>query len=221
MSAILPRHIPVVILAGGRSSRMQTDSLSGDKYLHFIGHQCVLSHLIERLKLQSDHIILNANDDQADLSRFDLPVIGDQLIYNSGPLSGILTAMDYAKEHPLVFTAAADTPFIPLNLIEKMLHNQQETQSDVVFAQSNATLHPTFGLWRTDLAQKLHNWLKTGSKPSVTGFAADLKQSIVDFPFAVLADGTSYDPFFNINEPEDLKTADSLQKRLSHEQTDF
>lgn len=215
MKDIKARHIPVVILAGGRSSRMQAEGLSGDKYLHLLDDKPVIAHLIERLQLQADHIALNSNQVQSVLSRFALPVIADQFAYNSGPLTGILTAMRYAKEQAFVVTAAADTPFIPSDLLEALFNRQQAIQSDVVFAASNGATHPTFGLWRTHLAEKLSTWLAQGHKPSVISFAATIKQSTVEFPFGTLSNGSSYDPFFNINEPSDLILARQLLKQLT------
>lgn len=215
MNNIQARHIPVVILAGGRSSRMQAEGLTGDKYLHLLDDKPVIAHLIERLKMQADHIALNSNQHQSDLSRFGLPVIADQFAYNSGPLTGILTAMHFAKDQAFVVTAAADTPFIPSDLLEKLLSQQQATQSDVVFAASHGATHPTFGLWRTNLATNLSSWLAQGHKPSVISFAMTVKQTIAGFPVQSLPDGSTYDPFFNINEPADLIKARELQKQLN------
>ncbi|WP_374830308.1 molybdenum cofactor guanylyltransferase MobA [Paenochrobactrum pullorum] len=214
MSKIQAHQIPVVILAGGRSSRMQAEGLSGDKYMHLLDGKPVIAHLIDRLQPQTDDIALNVNSDQNDLSQFNLPVIADQFAYNSGPLAGILTAMNYAKKHPLVLTAAADTPFIPANLIEKMWAAQNTQQADVVFASSHHKTHPTFGLWRTENAAKLQQWLQQGHKPSIMHFASYLQSTTFDFPFEPLKNGGLLDPFFNINEPADLVKARELQKQL-------
>lgn len=214
MSKNQSHHIPAVILAGGRSSRMQAHGLSGDKYMHLLGDKPVIAHIINRLQDQSDNIAINANSDQSDLSQFDLPIIADQFAHNSGPLAGILTAMNYAKEYPLVFTAAADTPFIPKNLIARMWFAQNKEQTDVVFASSNHKIHPVFGLWRTENAAKLKQWLQKGHKPSVTYFASYLQKTTIDFALKPLKDGDLFDPFFNINEPADLVKARQLQKQL-------
>lgn len=220
---ITGQTIPVVILAGGRSSRMQAGGLAGDKYLHPIDGKPIIEHLIERLRRQTKHIVLNTNSDQAYLSQFGLPIIADQFIFRSrsgysGPLAGIFTAMDYAKNHPLVLTAAADTPFIPDNLIEKMLAVHNARQTDVVFAASQHKPHPSFGLWRTHHAERLKHWLQQAhqqnSSLSIRYFAANLQNAIADFPFAQLQNGAYYDPFFNINEPADLIKANNLQKQL-------
>src|SRR4029078_8843989 len=101
-----PNHILGVILAGGQSRRFG----GGDKGFADLDGRPVLSHVIERFRPQIGRLTLNANWDtcrliakaNGDLSRFasfGLEVVADREIPGQGPLSGILTALEWAKRH--------------------------------------------------------------------------------------------------------------------------
>jgi molybdopterin-guanine dinucleotide biosynthesis protein A len=182
--------------------------------LHLIDDKPIIEHLIDRLLSQTNTIAINTNERQLSLSRYDLPILQDRFTYNSGPLAGILTAMEYAKNNALVMTVAADTPFIPTNLIEKMLFTFKHEPTDVVFAKSQGKRHPTIGLWNTKCAPHLRQWLEQGHKPSIIHFASNINSTYADFPRVQLKNGQDYDPFFNINELHDLVEARALLKQI-------
>ncbi|MED6310984.1 MAG: NTP transferase domain-containing protein, partial [Pseudomonadota bacterium] len=87
--------IVAVLLAGGLARRMG----GGDKCLREVAGRPLLSHVIERILPQVDHVVLNANGDPERFSEFGLPVIADVVEGNAGPLAGILTGMDWAARH--------------------------------------------------------------------------------------------------------------------------
>ena len=115
------RDIPGVLLAGGLARRMG----GGDKPMRTIGGRTILDRVITRLKPQCDSLILNANGDPARFATFGLPVIPDGVADFPGPLAGILAALDWsAANRPdveFVLSAAADCPFLPRDLVSRLL----------------------------------------------------------------------------------------------------
>ncbi len=192
-----------VVLAGGRASRMG----GGDKGMLAIGQSTMLEHVIERLAPQVTAMALNANGDPARFSALGLDTVADPVPEQVGPLGGILAAMRWAAAHPMHFkrvvTVAADTPFFPENLVHRLLEIAADSDNRIVLARSGDRLHPTFGLWPTALADDLAAHISSGKPRRVTAYAIEKHNAgIADFPLRA-----GFDPFFNINTPQDLATA--------------
>ena len=113
------------LLAGGLARRMG----GGDKALRTIGGRTILERVLERFAPQCDGLILNANGDPARFAALDLPVVADTITGFAGPLAGILAALEWAAEHrpdcEWVASIAADTPFLPGDLVAR-LHEARE-----------------------------------------------------------------------------------------------
>ena len=118
--------IPGILLAGGLARRMG----GGDKPMREIAGQTVLMRVIDRLAPQCDGLVLNANGDPARFASFGLPVIADSVTDFPGPLAGILAGLDWAAanrpEVSMIFTAPADCPFLPDNLVARLLQARGE-----------------------------------------------------------------------------------------------
>ncbi|PQA71901.1 molybdenum cofactor guanylyltransferase [Brucella oryzae] len=200
------------IIAGGLSSRMQEGGVSGDKFLQPLGSTgTIISHVVRRIKPQVDTLIINANSDDSRLNDLGVPVIKDLPAKHGGPLVGILTALTQARGASLLLTTAADTPFLPHDLADHLLSRRNETGARVVLACSLSRIHPIFGLWETGLADELAAWLANTSRASVFAFGGHIGFETVDFPLAFIGNSPeTYDPFFNINRPDDLVAAQKL-----------
>ncbi|MFD1197305.1 molybdenum cofactor guanylyltransferase [Brucella gallinifaecis] len=209
------KRIAGVIIAGGKSSRMQADGIAGDKFLQLLGAQTVLEQVAARISPQVDHLFINTNTDHHNLPDLSVSVIADTHCNHGGPLVGLKTAFEYARDFPFVLSVTADCPFIPQDLMSRLYERQQKTNAPIVIASSNGQLHPIFGLWKTDLLQPLNTWLEHTDKASVLAFARSIGFEVVDFPFQPLPKTTGiYDPFFNINKAEDLINARKLHEAL-------
>lgn len=192
-------HPPAIILAGGRATRMG----GGDKCLLELGGHPLLSAIIARLAPQCGQMALNANGDPGRFASFGLPVVADSQPDFPGPLAGILAGMDWAAGigADAVVSVAADTPFFPSDLVERLAG----AGPGLVLAASRdgsgqVTDHPTFGWWPVRLRDPLRAALAGGQR-RVRRFAGAHD--------AVLAvwDAPEQDPFFNINTPQDLAQA--------------
>lgn len=189
-----------VILAGGRSSRMG----GGDKTLLALGHHTVIEEAVARLHPQVDQIAINANGDPARFAHLRLPVLTDAFGTYDGPLAGVLTALIWAQANgaDAVITVAGDTPFLPSDLVARLLNADPE--ATVALAASNGRRHPTFALWPVSVRNDLATFLRTQPSRRVNDFIDRHRHTIVEFAT------TPYDPFFNINTPDDLAEARRL-----------
>lgn len=190
-----------VILAGGLSRRMG----GGDKPLSALGGRPMLGHVIERFAPQVGHLVLNANGEPARFARLGLAVIADGTDDYLGPLAGILAGLDWAAARGAshIVTAAADTPFLPEDLVPRLILAAETAHQPIALAATATGLHPTFGLWPVSLRGDLALALGAGTR-KLTAWAEG--QGAAHAIFAA----TPYDPFFNINTPEDLAKAQAL-----------
>lgn len=199
-----------VILAGGLSRRMG----GGDKALLPLGGGgCLLDHVIRRFAPQVPDLALNANGDPARFGHFKLPVIPDSLPDFPGPLAGVLAGMLFARArgYSHIATVAADTPFLPCDLVPRLMlsalgdgaaHAVALAAAPDAGAEKGegARLHPAFGLWHVDLAEDLHATLARGER-KIVAFTARHGAATALFP------ATTPSAFFNVNTPEDLQQA--------------
>lgn len=189
---------PAIILAGGRATRMG----GGDKPLQLLGGAPMLQQIVARLRPQCGDLAINANGDPERFAAFGLPVVADSLPDYPGPLAGILAGMDWAaaRNADFVVTVAGDTPFFPRDLSQKFAA-MQEGPHPVIAASQHAEgellWHPVFGLWPIGLAAALRAYLRAGHR-RLRGFAQQQGARIAVW------DGRDFDPFFNVNAPEDL-----------------
>ena len=95
-----------------------------NKPMREIGGRTILDRVIARLGPQCDGLVLNANGDPARFASFGLPVIADTVKDFPGPLAGILAALDWAANNQpdveFILSAAADCPFLPRDLVERL-----------------------------------------------------------------------------------------------------
>jgi molybdenum cofactor guanylyltransferase len=196
--------IPAVILAGGAAQRMG----GGDKGRLVVGGRSLFDRVMTRIGPQAGRLALNANGDPRRFDDLGLPVLPDSLPDRPGPLAGVLTAMDWAVEcgADAVVTVAADTPFFPTTLLAGLM--AAAGPSGLCLAASpdptgQVQRHPTFGLWPVALRHDLRQALRDGLRKVVIW--TDRHQA-----GEAIYPSLPFDPFFNVNTPADLATAESL-----------
>ncbi len=193
-----------LLLAGGQSRRMG----GGDKSLRLLAGQTLLDHVIDRVRSQVAALVLNANGDPVRFARFGLPVVADSVADFAGPLAGVLAGLDWAAanrpDSPLVASLATDAPFLPSDLVARLLEGMNAQRADLACAASSGQPHPVVGLWPVRLREELRHALVAEGIRKVDVWTARYRLAIVDFPI------TGIDPFFNANRPEDLDRAAAL-----------
>lgn len=184
----------------------------GDKPLLDLDGKPIIAHVIDRLDATTGSIAINANADAARFEGLGLPVIPDATMTFDGPLAGILAGLDWTQANGFdrLLTIAADTPFFPRSLAQRLLTVSNE--HTIAVAASGGRLHPTFAIWPVSLRADLETMLAQGMR-RVVDFLARHPSIAVDFP-AVDIDGSPIDPFFNINWPEDLAEARRIAAKL-------
>lgn len=197
-----------VILAGGRATRMG----GGDKGLRHLGDRRLIDHVIDRLAPQCAALAINANGDPARFAEFGLPVLADSLPDHPGPLAGVLAGLDWAaaEGHAAIVTAAADTPFFPRDLARRLAAAAGPSGLALAAsrdAEGKLWRHPTFGLWPVALRDDLRAALRGGLRKIVLWTDAH-GAGLAEFP------ATPFDPFFNVNTPEDIARAEDMRALL-------
>ncbi|MCV2873935.1 molybdenum cofactor guanylyltransferase MobA [Defluviimonas sp. WL0050] len=195
---------PGVILAGGKATRMG----GGDKGLKRVAGERLIDRVIARLGPQCAPLAINANGDPARFAEFGLPVLPDSLPDHPGPLAGVLAGLDWAAGlgAASIVTVAADTPFFPADLVARL--QAAAGPSGLALAASRDDTgklwqHPTFGLWPVALRNDLRAALEGGLRKIVL-WTDRHEAGIAEFP------SDPFDPFFNINTPEDIAEAERL-----------
>lgn len=194
-----------VILAGGQATRMG----GGDKGRLCLGGVSILDRVINRLEPQVAALALNANGDAARFADLGLPVLADSIDGFAGPLAGVLAGLDWAAEKGAshIVTAAADTPFFPDDLVPALTAAAASQAKPIALARTEGGRHPTFGLWPVALRDDLRAALQNGLRKVVL-WTDSHGTAYADFP------SDRFDPFFNVNTPEDLAAAEKLLEEV-------
>ncbi|MBP2227095.1 molybdopterin-guanine dinucleotide biosynthesis protein A [Azospirillum agricola] len=193
-----------VLLAGGLSRRMG----GGDKNLRLLGGRTILERILDAARPQVGPLVLNANGDPARFAVFGLPVAADVVEGYAGPLAGVLTGLEWARDHApavrWVASFATDAPFIPGDLVARLAAAVEREGADLACARSGGRHHPVFGLWPVRLAGDLRRAMLEEDMRKVDAWTARHRLAVAEFPVEPV------DPFFNANRPEDLATAERL-----------
>ena len=193
-----------LLLAGGQSRRMG----GGDKALRLLAGRTLLDRVVDRVRPQVAALVLNANGDPARFARFGLPVVADSVTDFAGPLAGILAGLDWtAANRPdcgLVVSLATDAPFLPADLVARLVEGINAQAAELACAASGGQSHPVIGLWPVRLRDELRHALVAEGIRKVDVWTARYRLATVNFPI------TTIDPFFNANRPEDLDRAAAL-----------
>ncbi|MFM9852863.1 MAG: molybdenum cofactor guanylyltransferase [Sphingomonadaceae bacterium] len=188
---------PIVILAGGRGSR-----IGGGKPQRQLGSQTLLDHVLARAREYGDDVAIAGGGDAAPAVR-----VLDDLVAGQGPISGLQSALHYAASKGMrhVLIVPCDTPFLPHDLLTRLTGAIGDEAA--ALACSGDRIHPACGLWAVSAADRLHEYVALG-RQSLIGFAELVGYSAVEWP------GAPVDPFFNINSAADLEEAERLLDSL-------
>lgn len=205
----IPESVVGVILAGGLARRMG----GGDKCLLPLSGKTLLQRTLDRAQPQVSKLLLNANGNSLRFARTKLPVVPDIYPDNLGPLAGIHASLDWLqKDNPgaeWLASFASDTPFFPTDLVARLLAAANDQQAQLAVATSKSRAHPVFALWHASLREKIAQQLETGEIPRLQDWVK--QQKVVEVDFAA----ENYDPFFNINTPQDLYAAEAIAQKIS------
>lgn len=192
-----------VVLAGGRARRMG----GNDKGLLTLAGEPMISHSVRLLKPQVKYLIINANRNIESYSELGYPVISDSEEGFLGPLAGMLTALDYAKNHcktDYLITTPCDSPLLASDYVQRMQNALLQQQAQLSVASDGNRLQPVFALLSVSLLEDLTEYLNQGGRKIDIWFE---RHNMAETDFS---DRQSM--FQNINTPEDLNR---LEKELA------
>jgi len=164
MSATGPAAgITGIVLAGGLGRRMSADGAGVDKGLQDLGGRPMVAHVIERLAPQVAAILINANRNIAAYRSFGYPVIPDVIAGFAGPLAGLHAGMIAAATRWVV-TAPCDSPYLPLDLVARLLAAAEAGGATIAVVRSGERLQPVFALVERSLTASLADYLARGNR---------------------------------------------------------
>lgn len=189
-----------VILAGGRSSRMG----GRRKALLELNELPLLAHVSSRLQPYVEPLLLSCESETSDFDDFGLTQVADLLPGFRGPLMGLYSALQYLSEtghNNGLILCPCDAPFIPDNLVSVLLDAVEGENKPVAVVSYQGVLQPTFSLWQT------HHLAVVRETVVSKGFGG-LKHLLKSLPHEIVEwETTEPSPFFNVNTPEEFKSA--------------
>ncbi len=167
--------------------------------------------MLTRLAGQARQIVLSANGDATRFARFALPVLPDPIPGHPGPLAGVLAAMEWTATHAPdcadIVSVPCDAPFLPRDVAARLAAARDAAGAEFACAVSSGRAHPVVGLWPVRLAPALRAALASEGLHRVAAWTARFALALAPF------EATPFDPFFNVNRPEDLAQAQALLRQ--------
>ncbi|HEV7392191.1 MAG TPA: molybdenum cofactor guanylyltransferase MobA [Burkholderiales bacterium] len=188
------RSSPVtgVVLAGGQGRRMG----GVDKGLKVLRGKPMVLLVIERFTPQVDEVLVNANQNLETYNGFGYRVIPDVIGGYAGPLAGLHRGLSEAR-HDLVATVPCDSPFLPADLVSRLLSALHAAGAELAVARTGDQAHPVFCLCRKSVLPGLTAFLAGGGRKIDAWYSA---LNVVEERFDDEPDG-----FSNINTETELR----------------
>jgi len=195
---MIPRPpVTGLLLAGGQGARMD----SADKGLLMLGDRTIAAHVAARLQRQVDTLIVSANRHHDVYSAFG-PVYADDARWGAyaGPLAGLAAGLAACKT-PWLAATPCDAPYIPLNLVDRLLAAALATDRPGAFAVADGRRQAACMVLKRDLLPALTAFLDAGDRK------VGLWQNAIGMIAVPFDEPEAAQAFANINTPEDLAAA--------------
>ena len=194
-----------VILAGGLSKRLG----GRNKAFIEIGGKRIIDRQMDVYRRLFDQIILVTNDPVTYID-VDALIVSDHYDQRSS-LNGLYAGL-FAATHDCVFCTACDTPFVNDALISCLLENI-DPKADIIVPSTVSGFEPMFAVYRKTCLPAMV-WQLERDLLKIQGLFRKVRvKTVAESELRVI------DPqlisFFNINTPEDLVLAESLNRTLN------
>jgi molybdopterin-guanine dinucleotide biosynthesis protein A len=188
------RDLAAIVLAGGQGRRMG----EADKGLMLLHGRPMVSWVLECVTPQADETIISANRNLERYQTLGFPVLEDDLPDFSGPLAGLHSALAVVSR-PLWLSVPCDTPFLPKDLVSRLLTALLDEGGDVAVPEVDGCLQPAICLGYTRLRAHLGAYLEAGGR-RVGEWQSRLNRVRVPF--------SDIESFSNLNTPQELAQAE-------------
>ncbi len=99
---------------------------------------------------------------------------------------------------------SCDGPFLPANLVARLNNKMEAQDADVAVVSYAGEWQPTFSVWYHRMSAQIGAAIKQKRGIGLKTMARERKTAVLEWPLEVPS------PFFNINNPEDLRQAEEL-----------
>ena len=177
-----------VIMAGGKSSRMQQD-----KALLPFGDASTLAEFqYERLGKFFSKVYLSAKSNKFN---FDANIIEDRYEASS-PLVALISVFETLEVNE-VFVLSVDSPFVSEKVIAQ-LYDEAYAKADIVVAKSTQGLEPLCAIYRRSFLKSAYEALEKNNHRL---------QSLFETVTVLAVEITNKDAFLNLNYPSEYEEA--------------
>ena len=192
-----------VILAGGKSSRMEFD-----KQLLIIKEKRLIYEIAKKLEKHFDEIIIISNKKEY-YNDCKYKVLSDE-IKDMGPLAGIAVGLKESTSK-FVYIVACDMPNMDEEYIKYLRKKVEKDiiikkESDIYLSKINGRMELFHGFYKKKLGDEINNYLLTSSRRSIISFIERTNKRvsyIEDIEF--LKKYFKYNMFVNLNTKKDLE----------------
>lgn len=179
-----------LVLAGGLARRMG----GVEKALVSLHGRPLIAHVIDRLKPQTDEILVNANGPADRFAGYGDRIVPDLVAGRHGPLAGLHAGMASAR-NAWILAVPCDAPLLPGDLGSRLWQGRVDADAEIAVARADGQVHPVFCLLPAALGQALRQHLAEGGR-AVQDWMRSHRLVFVDFE-----DGSM---FTNVNTPDEL-----------------
>ena len=158
MNKISKNEITAVILAGGRSSRMDGE----DKGLIIFRGRPMIDYVFEAVREKASKVFISANNNKIAYKVYG-EVIEDNLDGFQGPLAGIATALSRCST-PYLLVLPCDSPFVSHEFIDKLIAGISQPSSQICVAHDGKVMHATFAVIKAEMESSLSDFLASGKR---------------------------------------------------------
>lgn len=177
--------------------------MGGAKPERMLAGRRLIDHAINAARRYGEQVAIGLRAADQISAPDDLECVIDQPGID-GPLAGLAAGIAWAKRvrARCLLTIPCDAPFLPHDLARRLQTRLETSSAAVVLPASHGRWHPSSALWRVGVLDQLPHYLAS-KRRSLIGLAEHVGHAVEDWG------APECDPFFNVNTPEDLSTAES------------
>jgi len=201
MKKVMQNNVNALILAGGRSSRMQFQ----DKGLMRLNNKPMVAQIVQRLKPQVKEILISANNNLDVYQEYSECVLEDEFDDFRGPIAGICEGLKTTSTDFLL-VVPCDGPRLPMDLARRMLASCLKEGSLLATVHDGQFKQPTYSLIHKSLLANAKDFLIRGER-KLGQWLKENHSTLVDY-------SDQPEAFVNINSVEQLQELEtrSLQQ---------
>ena len=192
----MQNNVNALILAGGRSSRMQFQ----DKGLMRLNNKPMVAQIVQRLKPQVKEILISANNNLDVYRQYSECVLEDEFDDFRGPIAGICEGLKMTSSDFLL-VVPCDGPRLPMDLAKRMLASCLKEGSLLATVHDGQFKQPTYSLIHKSLLANAKDFLIRGER-KLGLWLKENHATLVDY-------SDQPEAFVNINSVEQLQELES------------